>query len=104
MHLPDPDEAGLFHMVGIGGIGMSAIAEVMHTRGYHVQGSDLKEGTNLDRLRRRGIACLIGHDPSNIKGAGHLVITTRSSPAIPSSRRPRSAASPSSAAPRCWPS
>ena len=34
MHLPDPDQAGLFHIVGIGGIGMSAIAEVMHTRGY----------------------------------------------------------------------
>ena len=39
------------HIVGIGGIGMSAIAEVMHTRGYHVQGSDLKDGANLDRLR-----------------------------------------------------
>ena len=51
MHLPDPDKAGLFHIVGIGGIGMSAIAEVMHTRGYRVQGSDLKDSTNLERLR-----------------------------------------------------
>ena len=83
MHLPDPDEAGLFHIVGIGGIGMSAIAEVMHTRGYHVQGSDLKDGANLDRLRRRGIACLIGHDPSNIKGAGHLVISSAVKPGNP---------------------
>ena len=46
--------------MGIGGIGMSAIAEVMHTRGYRVQGSDLKEGANLQRLRDHGIACLIG--------------------------------------------
>jgi UDP-N-acetylmuramate--alanine ligase len=76
MHLPDPDQAGLFHIVGIGGIGMSAIAEVMHTRGYRVQGSDLKDGTNLERLRARGIVCLIGHDPENIKGAGHLVISS----------------------------
>ena len=76
MRLPDPDQAGLFHVVGIGGIGMSAIAEVMHTRGYRVQGSDLKDGINLDRLRARGISCLIGHDPANIAGAGHLVISS----------------------------
>ena len=76
MHLPDPDKAGLFHIVGIGGIGMSAIAEVMHTRGYHVQGSDLKDSTNLDRLRARGITCLIGHDPANVKGAAYLVISS----------------------------
>ena len=47
MHLPPPDKTGLFHIVGIGGIGMSAIAEVMHTRGYRVQGSDLKDSANL---------------------------------------------------------
>ena len=76
MHLPDPDQAGLFHIVGIGGIGMSAIAEVMHTRGYRVQGSDLKDGANLERLRARGIPCLIGHDPANVDGAAHLVISS----------------------------
>jgi UDP-N-acetylmuramate--alanine ligase len=76
MHLPDPDQAGLFHIVGIGGIGMSAIAEVMHTRGYRVQGSDLKDGAILDRLRARGIACLVGHDPENVKGAAYLVISS----------------------------
>ena len=76
MHLPHPDEAGLFHIVGIGGIGMSAIAEVMHTRGYRVRGSDLKDGANLERLRRHGIECLIGHDPTNVEGAGHLVISS----------------------------
>ena len=76
MHLPDPDQAGLFHIVGIGGIGMSAIAEVMHTRGYRVQGSDLKDSANLERLRAHGITCLIGHDPANLDGAAHLVISS----------------------------
>ena len=83
MHLPDPDQAGLFHIVGIGGIGMSAIAEVMHTRGYRVQGSDLKEGVNLERLRARGIACMIGHDPANVTGASHLVISSAVKPGNP---------------------
>jgi UDP-N-acetylmuramate--alanine ligase len=76
MQLPPPDKAGLFHIVGIGGIGMSAIAEVMHTRGYRVQGSDLKDGGNLERLRRRGISCSIGHDPANVEGAAYLVISS----------------------------
>ena len=83
MHLPDPDETGLFHVVGIGGIGMSAIAEVMHTRGYRVQGSDLKDGGNLDRLRARGITCLIGHDPANVDGASYLVISSAVKPGNP---------------------
>jgi UDP-N-acetylmuramate--alanine ligase len=76
MHLPPPETTGLFHIVGIGGIGMSAIAEVMHTRGYRVQGSDLKEGANLARLRNHGITCLIGHDPGNVEGATYLVISS----------------------------
>jgi UDP-N-acetylmuramate--alanine ligase len=69
--------------VGIGGIGMSAIAEVMHTRGYRVQGSDLKDSANLERLRSRGIPCLIGHDPSNVDGAGHIVISSAVKPGNP---------------------
>jgi len=83
MHLPPPDKTGLFHIVGIGGIGMSAIAEVMHTRGYRVQGSDLKDGANLERLRAHGITCLIGHDPGNIKDATYLVISSAVKPGNP---------------------
>jgi UDP-N-acetylmuramate--alanine ligase len=83
MHMPEPDRVGLFHVVGIGGIGMSAIAEVMHTRGFHVQGSDLKDGANLARLRSKGISCLIGHDPSNIDGASYLVISSAVKPGNP---------------------
>ena len=76
MRMPEPETTGLVHIVGIGGIGMSAIAEVMHTRGYKVQGSDLKEGGNLERLRARNIRCLIGHDPANIDGASYVVISS----------------------------
>lgn len=76
MHLPPPETTGLFHIVGIGGIGMSAIAEVMHTRGYRVQGSDLKDGPNLKRLRDHDIDCIIGHDPRNVDGASYLVISS----------------------------
>jgi len=83
MHMPEPNKVGLFHVVGIGGIGMSAIAEVMHTRGFHVQGSDLKDGANLARLRAKGISCLIGHDPSNIDGASYLVISSAVKPGNP---------------------
>ena len=83
MHLPPPETTGLFHIVGIGGIGMSAIAEVMHTRGYRVQGSDLKDGANLSRLRDHGITCLIGHDPANIDGASYLVISSAVKPGNP---------------------
>ncbi|MGO8842563.1 MAG: UDP-N-acetylmuramate--L-alanine ligase [Methyloceanibacter sp.] len=74
--MPDPEKTGLVHIVGIGGIGMSAIAEVMHTRGYTVQGSDLKDSANLERLRAQYIRCLIGHDPANIEGAAYLVISS----------------------------
>ena len=81
--MPESDKVGLFHVVGIGGIGMSAIAEVMHTRGFHVQGSDLKDGANLARLRAKGISCLIGHDPSNIDGASYLVISSAVKPGNP---------------------
>ncbi|MGC1178248.1 MAG: UDP-N-acetylmuramate--L-alanine ligase [Methyloceanibacter sp.] len=76
MRMPDPEKTGLVHIVGIGGIGMSAIAEVMHTRGYTVQGSDLKDSANLERLRAQHIRCLIGHDPANIEGAAYLVISS----------------------------
>jgi UDP-N-acetylmuramate--alanine ligase len=76
MHMPDPNKTGLVHIVGIGGMGMSAIAEVMSVRGYTVQGSDLKDSANLERLRARHICCLIGHDPANVEGAAYLVISS----------------------------
>ena len=59
-------DIGTIHFVGIGGIGMSGIAEVMHNLGYRVQGSDVAEGASVERLRSRGIGVLIGHDAANL--------------------------------------
>jgi UDP-N-acetylmuramate--alanine ligase len=83
MHMPEPEKTGLVHIVGIGGIGMSAIAEVMHTRGYDVQGSDLKESANLERLRAHDIRCLIGHDSANLDGVSYVVISSAVKPGNP---------------------
>jgi UDP-N-acetylmuramate--alanine ligase len=71
-----PRDIGPFHIVGIGGIGMSAIAEVMHDRGYEVRGSDLKKSANVQRLMDKGITCFIGHEPSNIEGAEFVVLSS----------------------------
>ncbi|HCY02324.1 MAG TPA: UDP-N-acetylmuramate--L-alanine ligase, partial [Erythrobacter sp.] len=61
-----PTDIGTVHFVGIGGIGMSGIAEVMNNLGYTVQGSDMKEGATVERLRQRGIEVVIGHAPENV--------------------------------------
>lgn len=64
------------HFVGIGGIGMSGIAEVLLTSGYTVSGSDLKEGPALARLRRLGARIFVGHAPENIDGVDVVVRST----------------------------
>lgn len=74
------DDIGLIHFVGIGGIGMSAIAEVLHNLGYSVQGSDASDGSNVRRLRDKGIEVHIGHSGSNL-GLSRVVVA---SSAIPS--------------------
>ena len=56
-----PLTIGTLHFVGIGGIGMSGIAEILHNLGYSVQGSDVAEGANTQRLQRLGIPVKIGH-------------------------------------------
>jgi UDP-N-acetylmuramate--alanine ligase len=67
---------GPVHILGVGGIGMSAIAEIMHAKGYTVQGSDQKESANIKRLRAKGIRVFVGHDPVNLVGARYVVIST----------------------------
>ena len=67
---------GTIHFVGIGGIGMSGIAEVLHNLGYSVQGSDIKESRNVQRLRDAGIAVTVGHNASNLGSAQVVVIST----------------------------
>ena len=65
----------VIHFVGIGGIGMSGIAEVLHNLGYEVTGSDIRESDTTARLRNLGIKIFIGHDESNIDSA-HVVVTS----------------------------
>lgn len=64
------------HIVGIGGIGMSAIAEVLHDRGIQVRGSDQKDGANVRRLAAKGIGVSIGHGSENVEGAGLVVLSS----------------------------
>jgi UDP-N-acetylmuramate--alanine ligase len=68
------------HMIGIGGAGMSGVAEVLHRSGHEVTGSDLKESPYTRRLREAGITVYIGHSPDHVHGAEQVVIST----AIPS--------------------
>lgn len=69
-------DIGVIHFVGIGGIGMSGIAEVMHNLGYTVQGSDLSDGPSVERLRARGISIHIGHARENVDGVAVVVTST----------------------------
>ena len=64
------------HFVGIGGIGMSGIAEVLHNMGFKVSGSDINENANVKMLREMGIKISIGHDESNVEYADVIVYTS----------------------------
>jgi len=69
-------DIGTIHFVGIGGIGMSGIAEVMHILGYTVQGSDVAEGYVVEGLRKQGIKVMIGHRAENVADAAVVVTST----------------------------
>ncbi|RCL02683.1 MAG: UDP-N-acetylmuramate--alanine ligase [Candidatus Tokpelaia sp. JSC188] len=71
-----PFNVGLIHFIGIGGIGMSGIAEVLHNLGYNVQGSDLVDNSNIKRLREKGIKVFIGHNVRNLDEAEVVVISS----------------------------
>ncbi len=71
-----PSSIGLVHFIGIGGIGMSGIAEVLHNLGYQVQGSDQSESANVQRLRDRGIKVFVGHAADNLGECGVVVVST----------------------------
>ena len=84
-----PLSIGTIHFVGIGGIGMSGIAQVLHTLGYLVQGSDIAESANVQRLRATGIKVMIGHDSANLGDARVVVTSTavkRDNPEVVSAR------------------
>ncbi|MBK5264274.1 MAG: UDP-N-acetylmuramate--L-alanine ligase [Alphaproteobacteria bacterium] len=69
-------DIGTIHFIGIGGIGMSGIAEVMHNMGYKVQGSDIAEGYVVQGLRDKGIKVMIGHKAENLGDAAVVVTST----------------------------
>lgn len=71
-----PSELGPVHFVGIGGIGMSGIAEVLNTLGYTVQGSDIADNPNVQRLRAMGIAVSVGHAGANLGEAAVVVVSS----------------------------
>ena len=78
-----PLHIGKMHFVGIGGIGMSGIAEILHNLGYSVQGSDLVDGANVHRLQALGIPVAIGHKPENLGDAQVVVISSAVKPDNP---------------------
>jgi UDP-N-acetylmuramate--alanine ligase len=78
-----PLDIGTIHFVGIGGIGMSGIAEILHNLGYQVQGSDVADGGNVQRLRGHGIPIEIGHRAENLGSAQVVVISSAVRPDNP---------------------
>src|SRR3979490_1798399 len=87
-----PPDIGPIHFVGIGGIGMSGIAEVVVNLGYTVKGSDVVDSANVKRLRDKGIAVAIGHKAENVDGADVLVVSSaikRDNPELGAARAQR---------------
>ena len=78
-----PLSIGTLHFVGIGGIGMSGIADVMHNLGYQVQGSDIAANANVKRLEGLGIKVYVGHSADNLGDARVLVISSAVKPDNP---------------------
>src|SRR5512147_2284883 len=71
-----PLDIGVIHFVGIGGIGMSGIAEILHNLGYKVRGSDISDSYNTKRLKDKGIPVEIGHRAENLADAAVVVISS----------------------------
>jgi UDP-N-acetylmuramate--alanine ligase len=87
-----PREIGPIHFIGIGGIGMSGIAEILCNLGYTVQGSDAAEGGNVARLRDKGVKVFVGHKAENVDGAEVVVVSTaikRDNPELMAARAQR---------------
>ncbi|MGB7259512.1 MAG: UDP-N-acetylmuramate--L-alanine ligase [Pseudolabrys sp.] len=78
-----PRDIGPVHFVGVGGIGMSGIAEVLVNLGYTVTGSDVADSANVKRLREKGIKVAIGHKAENLDGADVVVVSSAIKPDNP---------------------
>ncbi len=66
----------VIHFIGIGGIGMSGLAQIMKNMGFIIQGSDLSQNKNTERLIKRGIKVYFGHNKKNLKRATMIVISS----------------------------
>ena len=87
-----PPEIGPIHFVGIGGIGMSGIAEVLINLGYTVQGSDTSDNANVKRLREKGAKITVGHEARLVDGAEVVVVSSaikRDNPELAAARAKR---------------
>jgi UDP-N-acetylmuramate--alanine ligase len=87
-----PRDIGPIHFIGIGGIGMSGIAEVLANLGYSVRGSDVADGANVRRLREQGIEVVIGHAAANVADAEVVVVSSaikRDNPELVAARAAR---------------
>ena len=78
-----PLSIGILHFTGIGGIGMSGIAEILFEMGYRVQGSDMSENANVKRLRAKGIPVMCGQNADNLGSAAIVVTSTAIRPDNP---------------------
>lgn len=99
-----PKTIGLVHFIGIGGIGMSGIAEVLHNLGHKVQGSDQADSANVQRLRDKGIEVFVGHRAENLVRPKSSSSRRRSRRAIWSSSPRAKSCCRWCAVPKCWPS
>ena len=87
-----PQETGIIHFIGIGGIGMSGIARVLANLDYQVQGSDLAENANVQKLREKGIKVFVGQEAANVEGASVVVYSSavkRDNPEMVAAREAR---------------
>ncbi len=74
--IPEMRRVKSIHFVGIGGAGMSGIAEVLLNEGYAISGSDISQNAVTDRLQSKGATIFIGHDQTNVENASVVVVST----------------------------
>ena len=91
---PAPFELGPVHFIGLGGIGMSGIAEIMLRLGYEVQGSDARASANVERLQSLGARVFVGHRAEQIAGASAVVYSSAIKPDNPEMAAARAARVP----------
>ena len=100
--VPEMGRIRTIHFVGIGGAGMSGIAEVLLNQGYQVTGSDVKESANTLRLRSKGATVFLQHDAKWVQGADVLVVSSAIDQTNPELLAAKSADCPLCREPKCW--